>query len=110
METFSYDGYQIIHPNDRGILYERRQILRLTQKEVAERAGISQQAYHRFESGERKLKNASFQTACKILEALELDIADYYHDKYILGEPLKDSPEGPRYTSTGRLISDTIDD
>ena len=110
METISLDGFQTVHIKSKGILYERRKVLGLTQKQVAERAKVPFQSYHRFESGERKLESASFQLACRILEALEMDIADFYHGKYVLGEPLMESPEGLRYKSTGRLVDEEIDE
>ena len=69
-----------------GILRERRQILRLTQKEVADRAGIGLQHYQKFETEARKLNKASFDVACRVLEALEMNIADYFHGKYAVGE------------------------
>ena len=57
----------------------RRQLLGMTQKQMAEKAGISQQLYQYFESGKRRLTTCSFNTACKVLEALGYDIAEFYH-------------------------------
>lgn len=57
----------------------RRQLLGMTQKQMAEKAGISQQLYQYFESGKRRLTTCSFNTACKVLEALSYDITEYYH-------------------------------
>jgi transcriptional regulator with XRE-family HTH domain len=67
-----------------NILKERRINLRLTQQEVAEKAGILLQQYQKFESGERKIESATFQTACKIIEALDMDITKFYHREYLL--------------------------
>ena len=65
-----------------NILKERRINLRLTQQEVAEKAKILPQQYQKFESGERKIESATFQTACKIIEALDMDITKFYHGEY----------------------------
>ena len=108
MENFSLDGFQLIHPNDDGILHERRVILGLTQKQVAEKAKIPLQSYQRFESGDRNIKTASFQVACRVIEALEMSISDFYHGEYILGEKLLDSKEGLRYEKTGKLITEDV--
>lgn len=69
-----------------NILKERRIILRLTQQEVAEKAGILPQQYQKFESGERKIESATFQTACKVIEALNMDINKFYHGEYTLSD------------------------
>ena len=108
MENFSLDGFQLIHPSNDGILHERRVILGLTQKQVAEKAKIPLQSYQRFESGDRNIKTASFQVACRVIEALEMNISDFYHGEYILGEKLRDSKEGLRYEKTGKLIAEDV--
>lgn len=64
---------------DHHMLRERRISLGLTQKAVAERANIPLQSYQQFESGRRKIRRASFQVACQVLEALELDITAFLH-------------------------------
>ena len=69
-----------------NILKERRINLRLTQQEVAEKAKILPQQYQKFESGERKIESATFQTACKIIEALNMDINKFYHGEYSLSD------------------------
>jgi len=107
-DEFSLDGFQIVHMRSDGILLERRKLLGLTQKQVAERANVPFQSYQRFESGERKLERASFQIACRIIEALEMNVSDYYHGRYVLGEPLVDSEDGLRYQSTGILVDEDI--
>jgi hypothetical protein len=38
------------------------------------------QQYQKFESGERKLRTASFDIACGVLEALELDIEQVFRE------------------------------
>jgi len=110
MKEFKFDGFQIIHPTTCGILKERRIFLGMTQKQVAEKAGIPIQSYQRFESGERNIMTASFQMACRVIEVLEMDISAFYHNEYVLGEPTYDSPEGLRFKKTGKLINEDIVD
>lgn len=69
-----------------NILKERRINLKLTQQEVAEKAKILLQQYQKFESGERKIESATFQTACKVIEALNMDINKFYHGEYSLSD------------------------
>ena len=110
MEEFSLDGFQLINPDESSILRERRVILGLTQKQVAEKAKIPMQSYQRFESGERNIKTASFQMACRVIEALEMDISDFYHGEYAFGEEIFDSKEGLRYKKTGKLVNEDVTD
>ena len=63
------------------ILKEKRVTAGLTQQQVADKAGIKLQQYQKFESGERNLRTASFQIACSVLEALDLDIVEYFHTR-----------------------------
>lgn len=65
--------------NDPGLLRSRRILLGLTQQTVADRAKIPLQSYQHFESGKRNIRRASFQIACKVVEALEMDISAFYH-------------------------------
>lgn len=108
IEEMSLDGFQMIHPDDRSILFERRIVLGLTQKQVAERAKIPLQSYQRFENGNRKLNTASFTMACRVLEALEMDIAAYFHGNYVLGEPMVDTKDGLRYQTGGRPVGTDV--
>ena len=108
MEKFSLDGFQLVHLDNKNILQERRVILGMTQKQVAEKAKIPLQSYQRFESGDRNIKTASFQVACRVLEALGMNIASFFHDEYVLGERLLDSKEGLRYEKTGKLINEDV--
>ena len=64
-----------------SILKNQRIALGLTLQKVANRAKCSLKQYQKFEMGERNLRNASFQLACRILEALEMDIIKYYHEE-----------------------------
>ena len=41
--------------------------------------------------------------ACRVIEALGMDITDFYHGKYAFGEEVYSSPEGLRYKKTGKL-------
>lgn len=110
MSDFSLDGFQMVHMEERNILRERRVILGLTQKQVAEKAKIPFQSYQRFESGERNIMTASFQMACRVIEALGMNISDFYHGEYVLGEEIFDSKEGIRYKKTGKLINEDVTD
>ena len=85
MEFESLDGYQLIKADEeqRNILREQRENLGLTQQQVADRANIKIIQYQRFEMGTRNIMNASFQIACRIIEALEMDITKFFHENYI---------------------------
>ena len=110
MSNFNLEGFQMIHMEERNILRERRVILGLTQKQVAEKAKIPFQSYQRFESGERNIMTASFQMACRVIEALGMNISDFYHGEYVLGEEIFSSKEGIRYKKTGELINEDVTD
>ena len=105
---FNSGDFQIVHTDYNNVLFERRVILGMTQKQVAEKANIPIASYQRFESGDRNIRTASFQMACRVLEALELDIAAFYHGDYVLGEAVFDSTEGLRYKKTGKLIGEDV--
>lgn len=68
------DGFQTIIPTAAAVLSEKRQILRLTQQEVADRAKITLRQYQRLESGERNILTSSFGLACRVIEALDIQI------------------------------------
>ena len=108
MSSFNLDGFQMVHMEERNILRERRVVLGLTQKQVAEKSKIPLQSYQRFESGERNIMTASFQMACRVIEALGMNISDFYHGEYVLGEEIFDSKEGIRYKKTGKLINEDV--
>jgi len=60
----------------------------------------------------RKQKNimtCSFQMACRIIEALEMNISDFYHNEYIIGEEIYMDSEGEKYKKTGKLISEDVE-
>lgn len=104
-------GFQMAHfdGKNNGLLREKRVIQNLTQQEVADRAGIKLQQYQKLESGERNIKRASFDLACRVIEALGMNISDFYHDKYVLGEEIYLDEEGLKYAKTGRLVSDDVE-
>ena len=94
MKKINLDGFQIMHIEEKGILFKKRSALGLTQSEVAKKAKIPLQSYQRFESGRRNILNASFQMACRVIEALEMDISKFYHAEYAIGEEIYPSKEG----------------
>jgi len=112
MEFVSLDGFQLVHADpkkcDGNILREKRVVLGLTQKEVAEKARVPLASYQRFESGERQIRTASFQLACRVIEALGMNISDFYHGEYVLGEEIYATKEGIRYKKTGKLIEEDV--
>ena len=69
------------------ILRDARTKLKLTQQQVADKADITIRHYRMFESGERKLTTASFFTASKVLNALELDLTAFARGDYIVDSP-----------------------
>lgn len=100
------NGFQMCHLDEKSILRERRIILGLTQQQVADRAHIVLQQYQKFESGERKISTSSFRIACRIIEALEMDITKFYHGGYVFGEEVYMSKEGLRYKKTNKLTNE----
>lgn len=68
------------------ILKQQRQHLCLTQQQVADRAEIKIQQYQKFESGERSILSASFLVAGKVITALEMDLTDFFYNKYTVEE------------------------
>ena len=109
-KDFSLDGYQIVHLDTSSILHEWRIVHGLTQRQVAEKAGITQQQYQYFESGKRDLRRSSFTTACKVLEALDMDIVKFFHGEYVFGAPIYIDENGKiRYKETGKLLGEEPD-
>ena len=91
------------------VLREKRLTSGLTQQQVADRAGIKLQQYQKFESGERNLRTASFQIACKVLEALDLDIVKYFHKEYAWVEERYLDSDGWKYKKTGKLVTEDVE-
>ena len=79
-------AFQTIIPTAAAVLSERRQMLRMTQQEVADRANITLRQYQRLESGERNILTSSFGLACRVVEALDMDVSKFYHGDYYLEE------------------------
>lgn len=86
MEFENFSGYQLCHLSYHSILRAKRDSLGLTQQQVADKANIKLQQYQKFESGERNIMTASFRIACRVIEALGMDISKFYHGKYIIDE------------------------
>ena len=103
-------GYHLCHLSSDAhtILREKRVILGLTQQQVADQAHVVLQQYQKFESGERSIMTCSFKLACRIIEALGMDITEFYHGTYTIGEETISSQEGLRYKKTGKLISEGV--
>lgn len=80
------DSFQTIIPTAAAVLSERRQMLRMTQQEVADRANITLRQYQRLESGERNILTSSFGLACQVVEALDMDVSKFYHGDYYFEE------------------------
>ena len=72
-----------VHPD------EIEAMLRMTQQEVADRANITLRQYQRLESGERNILTSSFGLACRVIEALDMDVSKFYHGDYYLEEEVK---------------------
>ena len=96
-------GFQTIIPTAAAVLSERRQMLRMTQQEVADRANITLRQYQRLESGERNILTSSFGLACRVIEALDMDVSKFYHGDYYLEEEMK-TTRGKRFSSRKKVI------
>jgi transcriptional regulator with XRE-family HTH domain len=79
-------AWHIVHVEEKWTLRDSRDKLGLSQQQVADSANIQLRQYQRFESGERKLSSSSFNIACRVIEALGMNISDYYHGEYVLSE------------------------
>ena len=104
------DGFKVVHTQDEkdGLLKEQRVVNGLTQQQVADKAGILIQHYQKFESGERNLRTASFDVACRVLEALDLDIVKFFHREYVFGEEQYLDFEGWKYKKTRKLVDEDV--
>ena len=70
--------------NDRQkILKPLRKMFSLTQKQIADRAGIALVEYQRFEYGSRSIKTASFEIVSRVLSAFD---NPYIISKFYIGE------------------------
>lgn len=114
MDSERMDGFCIAHigsekKTDCEILREKRIVLGLTQKQVAEKAGVAFVTYQRFESGERNIRTASFQLVCRILTALEMGIDAFYNGDYVIGEEVYGKNGEFCYKKTGRSINEDVE-
>lgn len=89
------------------ILKKAREKIGLTKQQVADKAQIQLRQYQRFESGERNLTSSSFSIGCRVLEALELDIAGFIHGEYVLSEEYDSISELDRREIAKKIISGT---
>ena len=110
MDQKELSGYQLCHleRDMHNVLYEQRIVHGMTQRQVAERAGTKLQQYQKFESGDRNILTASFRIACRVIEALEMDISDFYHDKYVIGEEIYIVGKKLFYKKTGRPVNEDV--
>lgn len=72
MPKFNVPGYFTVQ-TDGGILRERREMLGLTQQQVADKAGIQLRQYQRFETNERGLSGASMRIGLSICSVLKIN-------------------------------------
>ena len=72
--------------DEKKILLCARKKLGMTQQQVAAKAHITVRHYQMFESGERKISSASFHTASKVLETLEIDMGAFARGECALTE------------------------
>lgn len=110
MEYTDLSGYQIVHMDNKkgSILKEKRIVQNLTQQQVADKAGIKLQQYQKFESNDRNIMTASFQLACRVIEALGMNVSDFFHGNYVIGEEVYMDTDGIKYVKTGKLMSEEV--
>ena len=90
------------------VLREARKKLNLSQQEVADRALIKLRQYQRYESGELALPASTFDIACRVLSALELDISSFARGDYFLSEDTVEVPINHNDLSADSAIANTI--
>lgn len=94
---------QLMRAEEKWVLRDYRDKLGLTQQQVADKAHIQIRQYQRFETGERNLSSSSFNIACRVIEALGLDINTYYHGGYVICDERETTPNGLCRTEDGAL-------
>ena len=105
-------GYSICHVEDGKkyeILREKRVVLGMTQQQVADKAKITIRQYQEFESGDRNIMTASFQLACKVIEALGMDAMKIYHGDYAIGEKVYLEDGVLKYEKTGKWVNEDVE-
>ena len=55
------------------------------------------------------IRDSSFQIACRIIEALEMDITAFFQGDYVFGEEVCFSEDGLRYKKTGKLTNEDVE-
>ena len=113
MEFGDFAGFCLCHVDNKkmgGILREQRVTQNMTQQQVADKAKITLQQYQKFESDARNIRTASFQLTCRVLEALKMDIAAFYHGDYSIGEEIFIEKGMMKYKRTGRGIDEDAPD
>lgn len=111
MEFEDLSGYQLCHLDDKKpgeILREQRVTQNMTQVQVATKARITLQQYQKFESDARNIRTASFQLACRVLRALNMDIERFFDGGYSIGEEIYAEDGKLKYQKTGRDIHDDV--
>lgn len=109
---FDLSGYQtVLIDKDwpRKVLREKRVVLGMTQQQVADKAKIVAAQYQKFESGERNIMTASFQMACRVIEALDMNVSDFYHGKYVIGEKVASKDGVLCYEKTGKPVNEDVE-
>ena len=112
MDYENLSGYHLVNLNRNpwgDILKEKRVTLRMTQQEVADKAKIKLQQYQKFESGARNIMTSSFQLACRVIEALGMNVSDFYHGEYVIGEEIYAEDGVLKYKKTGRPIDEDVE-
>jgi transcriptional regulator with XRE-family HTH domain len=112
MSEFDLSGFKLCHVDDdmHSVLYEQRVIHGMTQKQVAEKAKITLQQYQKFESGARNIMTCSFRIACRVIEALGMNISDFYHGEYVIGEEVYLVGKKLYYKKTNRPVDEDVTD
>lgn len=85
-DSFMEELKELAKGDDRILFTGFVQGARMTQQEVADRANITLRQYQRLESGERSILTCSFGLACRVIEALDMDVSKFYHGDYYLEE------------------------
>lgn len=106
------NGYSFVYLDKSkpgAILREQRVTQNMTQRQVAEKAKITIRQYQTFESNQRNLRTASFLLACRVLDALNMNIDDFYHGGYCIGEETYMAEDGKfHYVKTGRAVDEDV--
>lgn len=106
------DGYRFVYLDEHkpgAIIREQRVTQNMTQRQVALKANITIRQYQTFESNQRNLRTASFLLACRVLDALNMNIDDFYHGRYCIGEETYTAEDGKlHYVKTGRAVDDDV--